>query len=317
MMLPPTSNSILRHGHQKPHLALWFVLLLGLLATIGCTNTSPSGTPQELIHRGWTLFNQSEFQAAAAAFESALKSLDRSSSITPADQHHRLDALFGLAQTWDLGLRNEDTDTAHSLYNKIVTLAPSSDHAAWAQLALARRLHTMPSDADPDLLAARSAYQLVIDRFPNHPAADEALLLQQSTYVATLQPQPTRQALPHLLAYVSRSPQPRLLSSAYLLLSTAHATLGQEEQSVDALIKALESREPDPGGTPTDYAGAYWSIATSCEFRIGNFDLARKYYQLLIDHHPTDQRVFPAKQALERMNKLQASLTVEMNTPPG
>lgn len=48
------------------------------------------------------------------------------------------------------------------------------------------------------------------------------------------------------------------------------------------------------------------------EFDLGDFTLAREFYQKLIKEYPTDQRVFPAKLALKRMDETEAKIRAEI-----
>jgi len=79
-----------------------------------------------------------------------------------------------------------------------------------------------------------------------------------------------------------------------------------------AVIEALERKEIDPTNPYSDNAWPYWDIATVAEFEVGDFETARKYYQMLIDGYPTDTRKYPAKQALKRMDKLEAEIQKEL-----
>ncbi|HPY62737.1 MAG TPA: hypothetical protein PLJ22_06290, partial [Kiritimatiellia bacterium] len=56
---------------------------------------------------------------------------------------------------------------------------------------------------------------------------------------------------------------------------------------------------------------AYWNLATIAEFEVGDFDLARHYYNKLLEAYPTDIRVYGCKQALARMDALEAQIRAE------
>ena len=55
----------------------------------------------------------------------------------------------------------------------------------------------------------------------------------------------------------------------------------------------------------------YWQVATTAEFLAGRLDVARTYYQKLIDEYPLDYRKFGARQALARMDRLEQNLRAQ------
>ena len=61
-----------------------------------------------------------------------------------------------------------------------------------------------------------------------------------------------------------------------------------------------------------DNSFRYWNIATTAEFEVGDFDLARVYYTRLIEEYPQDIRVFGCQQALGRMDRVEEELLKEI-----
>jgi len=163
-------------------LGLGLVVAAALNQT-GCGRSASGGDPSADITEGWNCFRDGEYPAATTSFDNALAALDRTPD-SAAAASLRLKALYGLAQTWDLGRREDDPAKAAVLYQRIIDSAPSSDEAAWSMLALARMRQVVPVGQEPDFPAVRKAYQDVIDHFPNHPAADEAFIYQQSTQIS-------------------------------------------------------------------------------------------------------------------------------------
>jgi len=194
-----------------------------------------------------------------------------------------------------------------------VELSPKHDLAAWSLLALARLKHIVPVDQDPNAVETRQAYQKCIDRFPDHPAADEAFIYQQSTWVVTAKAEDATKAADALEKFVSQKPNSKFSSPAYHLLSKAYETLRKPDQQLQARIKAMELEEQDPENPENELANAYWNIATIAEFDAGDFATARKYYQRLIDEYPTDIHKYGAKLALQRMDNMEATLLKEVS----
>jgi tetratricopeptide (TPR) repeat protein len=283
-------------------------MLAGLvLALSGCAKKVAETRPSDAVAQAWQDYKLGEFDRAAAAFE-------RVAEATAATDGLHAQALYGAACVWHLRRPGEDAQKAEKLFKRVIEAAPGHDLAAWSRLALARMKHLVPVGEDPDMQAVRAAYGDVIARHPEHLAAREAFLYLQSTLVATLEEAPTRQAVQALEEFV-RGPRPEFVAPAWSLLAVAYTTLGRQEERLRAEIRALETTEVDPGNPFTEFAWAYWNIATIAEFEVGDFDLARRYYGRLLAEYPRDIRVFGARQALGRMDALEAKLRVEAPRP--
>ena len=259
-----------------------------------------------LISEGWTAYRLSEFQNAALAFAAAR-------TAAPPSSDDWAMATYGLATTWDLRRPGEDPKKATALYQEILSTAPHSPIIPWTELALARQKHLVPVGQEPDYVAVNQAYQHIIDQFPGHLAAKEAFLYRQSIQLAKLEPASTTQAVAKLLDFVAHEKK-EFLSPAWSLLAVAYHTLGDQEKRLDAEQNSFETTEVDPSDPFIEFAWAYWNLATIAEFEVGNFDLARHYYQLLLEKYPTDIRVYGCKQALRRMDALEAKIRAEEET---
>src|SRR5205085_5668565 len=113
-----------------------------------------------------------------------------------------------------------------------------------------------------DHTAASAAYQRVIDRYPNHPAAEEALLHQQALLVNTLRPEDARAALPVLQKFIDTHPASPWRSAFYSQIAGCHTILNDPDARLAAEIKAFETRERDPGNPNANNILVYWNIAT-------------------------------------------------------
>jgi tetratricopeptide (TPR) repeat protein len=95
---------------------------------------------------------------------------------------------------------------------------------------------------------------------------------------------------------------------ALSLLAVSHHQLGEQKERLQVEIESLDATEVDPENPYNEFAWQYWNIATIAEFEMGDFTIARKYYQRLLDEYPRDRRVYGAKQALKRMDEVEAQL---------
>lgn len=275
-------------------------LLACALALSACTQKKVVAGEENSIVAAWTDYSLAEFDLAIDKFNAAL------AQAAPGSDIH-LQALYGLATTWNLRRPGEDLAKAREFYEQVLREAPQHDMAAWSLLALARTKHLVPVGEDPDYAEVHKAYQEVIDRFPGHLAAEEAFIYLQATLISTLQPKETRQALEALQGYV-KDPSKKFIGPAYSLMAVSYQTLNMPEERLRAEEQSLETTEVDPTNPFTEFAWQYWNLATIAEFEVGDFDTARKYYRKLIEEYPTDIRLYGAKQALKRMDEVEAKI---------
>jgi len=249
------------------------------------------------IAQAWDYYRMGEFNKAALIFEGSATQASTGGDLN-------LMARYGLGITYSLRSPDPDNARAEKLFEGIVAEKPDHELAAWSLLALARMKHAVPVGVEPDYNAVRAAYQRVIDRFPYHPAGEQAFIYQQSTLVAGLDPADAQKALDALTKFIVAHQASRLVSSAWTLISECSLTLGRADDRLAAELKALNTQILDPTNPFMDRAGAYWKIATIAEFEAGNFTIARKYYNALIKEYPTDQRKYGARLALARMDQV-------------
>jgi tetratricopeptide (TPR) repeat protein len=282
------------------------VALLFVLAATGCGRRDAAFSASDPVRAAWQAFRLGEFDTAARLFQDAV---DRLPPHDPAVHQ----ALYGLATTCNLRtpLGTQDKPRARAAYARIIEANPKADLAAWSLLALARMEHLVPVGRDPDYDSVRAAYRAVIDRFPGHPAADEAFLYLQSTFAATLEPADARRAAEALERFTTTRTDSGFLSAAYRLLMTCYETLERPADRLQAALMALEHQEVDPTNPKQDNAWTYWEIAVIAEFEAGDFATARRFYRRLIEEYPQDIRRFSAGRALERMDALEARLRAE------
>jgi tetratricopeptide (TPR) repeat protein len=293
----------MRHeGYRRTRTRLSVACFLGVLTAAalllpsGCRRPAAQD-PAALLKAGWDRYRLGEFDAAVSDFEHALR-------LAAAPQRQAV--LYGLATTWNLRRPDQDAKRAAGYYRQVIELAPESDLAAWSLLALARLQHLVSVVEEPNYAAVREAYQAVVRQFPDHLAGHEAFVYLQATYVATLRPEDLRRAETNLLAFVEEHPSSGFLSAAYSLLCACYENLQRPDRWLWAEIKAFETAETDPTNPMQENSWSYWRIASVAEFEAGEFAVAREFYSRLISEYPEDIRVYAAKQALERMDAVEA-----------
>jgi len=274
------------------------LLIILVTATAGCGGEKASSDPATALTSGWGNYRVGEYSGAIKDFEIAL---------SQGDAAQKRQALYALATTWNLRRPDEDPAKARGLYQQLIK-GQKDDLSAWSLLALARMDHLVPIGQVPDFAQVRRAYQAVIDEYPGHPAAQEAFVFQQSTWVATLKTDDAKSCLQSLQKFLVDHPESRYRSSVYGLMAACYRTLKQPDERLQSEIMALETREVDVSNPNLDSSSNYWLIATTAEFDAGDFAIARTYYRKLIAEYPVDARVYAATQALKRMDDTEMQL---------
>lgn len=274
------------------------LVVIGLLGCARAHKTDRGGGPS--LERGWQNFRLAEYDLALSDFTAVL-------AAAPAGSEDYYRSLFGLANVWNLRRPGEDIEKARGFYQQIIREAPASDLTPWCELALVRLQHVVPVGKDPDYAMVRKGYQDIIDRHPGHLAAKESTIYLNATLVATLDEAMTREAVSNLTAFIAGGAK-EFLGPAYSLLAVSYTTLKSPEMRLQAEINSFKNVEIDPANPFNEFAWAYWNIATIAEFEVGDFALARQYYQKLIAEYPVDIRTFPAQQALLRMDRVEQAI---------
>jgi len=282
-----------------------FYFLWGILILIAGCNSDSEFVAEPIITRGWTNYRTGEFKFAIRDFESVL-----AEEISHDDQ---IKATYGLATTWALRRPNEDPVKAAQLYKRILKLNPKHELAPWSLLGLARLKHMVSADKTFDPNQVCKAYQDVIDRYPNTLAAEEAFTFQQTIQISSFDPQTVAQTIDTLDRFIQTHPKSPFVSFAYTLQKHGYMTLNQPEKVLQAAIRAYETQIIDPDVPFIDNSAIYWEIAAIAEFEVGDFTTARAYYNKLLKEYPIDFRCFPAKQALKRMDELEARFRLELS----
>jgi len=273
-------------------------LFTAALLLAGCERSATPTNPADALQNAWSAFSREDFAQAWRLFQVV------ADTTPPADRLHD-QAVFGMASTCAFRRPDEDLATAEKLFRELIDRHGNDDLGAWSALAIARMYHVRPVGEAVDLDRVAALYKSVVDRFPNTPAADEAFIYNQTIQVTSTEPAVVRMSLAQLQQYIERHPHSPYISAAWELIAADQRVLLRPDDELAAQIRALLTREQDPSNPTLDRAQAYWNIATTAEFDAGNLTIARQYYELFIEQAPTDQKVFPARQALNRLNAVQ------------
>lgn len=291
----------------RSHARLGLAVLL-LAGAAGCGRAAHrTDHPREAVGHGWDDYRLGEFKRAVEFFEAARQA-------APAGSDDHLQALYGLATTWNLRLPAQDQDKrlAADLYRQVLELGPRSELAPWAALALARLKHLVPVGEDADYAIVRPAYEEIIAKYPGTLTAREAFIYLTATKVATFKTNELREAIAGLRAFVADESDRSFRQPAYSLMAVAYNALNLQQERLEAEIASLEETEVDPTNPYNEFSWQYWNIATIAEFELGDFETARAYYRKLLEEYPRDRKIYGVKVALQRMDEIEARIRQEL-----
>ncbi|MBI4978734.1 MAG: tetratricopeptide repeat protein [Spirochaetes bacterium] len=259
---------------------------------------------EKTLAQGWKTYIFSDYKGAMRNFTAVIDSVP---ATTTDDKlmSARLKATYGLGLVYNFN-DNPDKKKAAELYETVIKEGGKHDEVAWAMLALGRMKHVVGVNEEPDFTAIRAAYQRLIDAFPVHQATEEAIVYLQETYVVSWQKSDALIAEKNLLKYINGYPNPNFLRAAYVCLDRVYRILEKPKERLAAnmaLLKIVEEDKVNP--SVRDLTGQIWVIGDIAEWGLGDFSLARKYYNRLIKEYPLDMRVFAAKIALQRMSDME------------
>jgi tetratricopeptide (TPR) repeat protein len=283
-------------------------MVFSLAGPIGCQKGQSPATPQEHLTRGWDAYRMGEYTAAVHSFDTVL----RHPQVT---EDQRLHAMYGLGTVWQLRTPDSDPDKAREYFDTVVSTGGDSTWAAWSLLALAQMDRMVSASKTLDVEKVCAAYQRVVDRFPNHPAGEEAFLNRQFLLVTTFDPATIEASIVALNEFVQTHAESNYVSAAYSLLSNCYREQNRPAEQLAMLIRQLDTLRKDTSDPLADSSGLVWTIASIAEFKLGDFATARKYYQKLLDDYPLDSRRYGAKRAMERMSRIEETLKANPDAP--
>lgn len=287
---------------------VWLIAAV-LCALAGCGGKRETGTPQEILDRGWKYFAVEQAAEAERCFNTVLESA--------ADKSLRCQAAYGLAQVQSLLRHGQGSRRAVEFFKRVIALDPEGPLAAWAALGIVRDKHLPArSDASIPVEELKREYAQVIERYPGTPAADDAFLYRMSLYLQSLTAADAQVVVDETRTRLAITPTGNQASMLHHLAAQAYHTLNRHRESVEATIQSWETRVLEPT-TPPNYNYEYYTIALAAEYDVGDFALARKYFQLFLKEFPTDQKAFTVRAELQRMDTIEAAGDPQAAPPVG
>jgi tetratricopeptide (TPR) repeat protein len=261
--------------------------------------------PRATLERAWDLYRLGEFNLAIEKFQELRK------NARPGTEYD-LQGLYGEAASWNFRRDARNTNKALAAYGAIIESAPDHPLAAWAALDCVRAQFLGKADVLGPRAEEVNAYRQVWRRYPETPAGQEAFVFQLSLRGYYLSQTGDRAAAEEALReaeeFIRQYPQSVLRSQVYGAMAGFLKILGRPQERVAYMIRSLEAREFDAANPHANKAGIYWNLAYTAEFEAGDFAIARKYYSQIITEYPQDLRVFPSREALKRLDAVEAAV---------
>ena len=297
---------------------IFSLCLLAALLLSGCNQEETvHKNPQDAIRDGWALISISDFDRAEIAFSQA------ESSSAPNSRDALL-ARYGLANAYQHRRPAARSADALKLYGEISQEDKGGEIGAWSALAIARINHValyavgrevppgsptgtsaLPASAELDVV--RKQYQNVIDMFPGTLAADEAAICTGNLLIEQIEPTHVAAGIKFLREWIALNAKSSYLNNAYRAIAVGCDLLKDYKGQLAALLKASECRVD----TDADRSSEFYRIAYVADALAGEPDIARRFYQRLVDNYPTNMRVFLCKRALKRLSAPPSALLIK------
>ena len=279
-----------------------FVLLLCSLGVLtGCSRPAAPPPAAPDLQTAWTAYRNSDFDKAAQMFLTL-------QTLPDAPPDIRSEALYGEASCAAHRRTDRNLPGAVALYERLLQEHPESAWAPWAAFDLVRARHLAPSDQDIDYEDLIRGYDAVFQAHPNTPAGEDAFLFATRLGTSRATPERARALIDAIPAFIQAHPRTPYRSPLQRILAECYRFLGEDEKGLDALLLAFEGGGENDPMTPLELFTAYWNIAYTAEFEVGNFEVARRYYNLLLRDFPNDDRSFACREALRRMDRIEDAL---------
>jgi tetratricopeptide (TPR) repeat protein len=290
--------------------ASYALCLLAALLLSGCNQEETvHKNPQDAIRDGWALITISDFDRAEAAFAHA-------EAASAPNSRELLLARYGLANAYQHRRPTPRYPEALKLYAEIAQQDKGGEIGAWSALAAARINHVslyavgreIPAGAQTgtgalpsaqELETLRAQYQNVISSFPGTLAAEESAVCIGSLLIEQIDEQHVKAGVAFLREWIALNPRSSYLYNAWRALAAGCDLLKDYKAQLAALLKAADARIDKDA----ERSAEFYRIAKVADTLANDPDVARRFYQRLIDEFPTNHRVFLCKRALERLKK--------------
>ncbi len=248
-------------------------------------------------------------------YRSAQPYFDRALALAAPNSDAWALALYGKATClYNITPVSADNITqAAALYTQAWNARPDHRAGRLSALNLGRIAELKDFLADSsDLPAARTWYQAVIDKAPDSPEADQAVLRLAGTYIQTYDKADCLKGIDILQKHLASHPDNPLASGMYLYMGdTYFYPLGNDRASLDSYLKADAKGLPQTGKE----AILYWRMANLADARLNDPKTAIACYRKILQITPTSGKAYEAGLALKRLSSEPSSTSPSSTSP--
>ena len=252
-----------------------------------------------ILDAGWQELRFANWPKAQETFEKAAPPYGLAGR-----REHQAEAMFGLANLWQIRQPGGDQERARRLYEQIVGEFADTPAAPWAHLGLARLADTPEYEKQRNVELARKLYGEMIRAYPDHPATDEAALRLGMTYTENVGDRQAEDAGTTVIERrLAERPTNYLASAMHIVVGDVAQRRGDFRKAVDNWIAA----DSKGGVTNTpDRAILYHKIAHTAENDLKDYALAATWYERIVTDVKRDNRYYVSKLGAERCRRLAA-----------
>lgn len=256
----------------------------------------PPSPSRQVLDEGWGALRRANYPLAEEKFEQVSQETSEKSLLA--------EALYGLALTYQVRRPGGDAQVSAALFERLLKDFGDTSAAPYATLSLARLADLPENEKDrteEKIEKARELYRSVLEKWPDHLAADEAALRLGQTYLENVGETAAEDKGEAVLqARLKARPENALAAPMHLLLGNFYYRREAYSRAVKHWIAA------DGAGIPglTDKATVYFHIGSVAEHRLKDYRLAAKWYMKIVTDVERDNKYYVALQSAKRCRRL-------------
>jgi tetratricopeptide (TPR) repeat protein len=241
-----------------------------------------------LLRTAWKSFSMMDTDGAANLFVD----LATDEETKTADKQQ---ALYGLIVCYEHGIPDPDFVKAMQYAEEFMEEYSDSDLAPWVML---EKGHIYQETGRPE--KAREVYKKILDKYDNSHAIHETALALANSYFYEMDEDVAGNGIDVLKQHLKEYPDNKLKR---IMLFRLSYRLAETELKYEKALTYAERLGELKMCDPFRWGMQFWLLGQIYNLELGNVDKAVYWYQKIIDECEYDQRVFSAKQMINRLKK--------------
>lgn len=243
--------------------------------------------PNVLLEQGWDRFANMDSQTALLCFHAVMDSAN-------ASEAQRQQAHYGLILTHEYFYPDAQPHQALALIEKFRDTHPDSELLPWVLLEKGYILHR--TSADPQTV--RTLFEHIIDTYPHSEAIHEAALALAHSRFTARDANLAQRGIDILKDHLQKYPDSEL--ERILLYRLSYRLAETNQDYVEALPYAEKLGEMMMCD-PFRWGMQFWLVAQIYNRELNDPEKAIYWYNKIIEKCDHDQRMYSAKQMIEKL----------------